>query len=927
MSILNRINQKLSFRMKSLLGSVAIIAIVSIIVSSTLLSSLKKEIIERAKVEAVNASADTFHKVDKYLNEKTVLIQQTGRLVGGVMGLSEEERNNEILNFLQIQNIDNPEIVSVWIYYDDAGFGSEELTEVHYFNRGGQLLSETNSIFKSEMKTDHVHMRASLKKKEALSEVYISNLWDENVPAVTLSVPFFYQGNLAGTVCAELSLHALADMVNNEYIVSESNTIIVHPDQRKNAMNIVDARIDKVDVDFLQKVMVDESDIETDLDNYIVHVINAFELGKSGSFWRLYSNHLYADEYKEYKIAVNYVIVFIILGLIVLAYGLYYLNSRVTGALQYSQGVISELSEGKVNVNGIDSGRMASREGIAVVEGLMKLSENLHGKIEFTKNLIGGKLDVDYKVNDEDVLGNSLLSLRSSLMKSSEEARKRQWINEGLARFSDILRGSTDNFEELTVDIISNLVKYMETNQGVIFLLTEDDDGTEYLKLSGAYAYERRKFIDAKLKIDEGLVGQCFKEKQSIHLTEIPKNYVRITSGLGKAVPTAVLLVPLMIESEVNGVIEIAGFSPFEDYEISFVEKLAESIALTLHNARNNQATKLLLEKSQLQAEELRSAEEEMRQNMEELQATQEELNRRAKEMEELLRETEQKGEYSSIQIEISNTLNSKKTRGDFYNSLIEEASSYLAFDFAHAIIVKYEEDGVKLVSSGKYYSNDEELHREMIDASSNMKIDLEKSIYRKCVEEGEVLYFEKLLANEQFGRRDPAEKAGLNYSIAFPMKNHGRVVSLIEFYKADLEEDSEILFDFMSQLADVVSSQLTWIALIEDTSQNQIKLIEKQKDYWAIVDNLFFPIVVFDFEGKIENVNSGFSRIFDVTPRKLHNKNIFDFIENGKMDFEMGESYEFNLIVGESLVPVKAKSTIIRKNAGPSHLLQFEII
>jgi PAS domain S-box-containing protein len=139
--------------------------------------------------------------------------------------------------------------------------------------------------------------------------------------------------------------------------------------------------------------------------------------------------------------------------------------------------------------------------------------------------------------------------------------------------------------------------------------------------------------LDKRVDVGQGLVGQSYQEQRTIYLKQIPQNYVSITSGLGGANPTAILIVPLKVNESVEGVMELASFKEYQPFEIEFVEKVGEIIASTISNARINTHTRKLLEESQQHSEELRAQEEEMRQNMEEMQATQEQLHRQTDEM------------------------------------------------------------------------------------------------------------------------------------------------------------------------------------------------------------------------------------------------------------------------------------------------------
>ncbi|MGD9977514.1 MAG: PAS domain-containing protein [Bacteroidales bacterium] len=276
-----------------------------------------------------------------------------------------------------------------------------------------------------------------------------------------------------------------------------------------------------------------------------------------------------------------------------------------------------------------------------MVESLNGLIDGITQKTEFARKIGSNQLEYQYNpLSKKDELGLALLDMQNNLKHASEEERSRKqeddirsWTNVGLARFGDILRQNNNNLNTLADSITQNLVNYLDANQGGLFIYNESDDD-KYLELLSAFAYNRKKFIEKVIQVGEGLVGTCALEKRTIYLKEVPENYIAITSGLGEATPTALLIVPLKLEDDIFGIIEIASFREFKAFEIEFVEKIGESIASTLYSVKNSIRTNALLEQSQQQREEMAAQEEEMRQNMEEMQATQEEMSRKNIELE-----------------------------------------------------------------------------------------------------------------------------------------------------------------------------------------------------------------------------------------------------------------------------------------------------
>ncbi len=257
---------------------------------------------------------------------------------------------------------------------------------------------------------------------------------------------------------------------------------------------------------------------------------------------------------------------------------------------------------------------------------------HVQNNIIFADEISKGNLQYVYQIKEGDTLGASLLKMRDSLITANKREQEEKFISLGINKVAEILRSNTDGIEQLSDALIRGLVKYLGVNQGAIFIVQGEDDYQE-LELKSCYAFDRKKFLEKRLKTNEGLVGQCFMEQDMIYLTEVPSEYIRITSGLGDAPPNAVLMMPIKTNDETVGVIELAAFKTFTENEIEFVKKACENIASAIISAHTTDKIKALLEESQIQAEEMRAQEEEMRQNMEEMAVTQEQLSNSMEEM------------------------------------------------------------------------------------------------------------------------------------------------------------------------------------------------------------------------------------------------------------------------------------------------------
>lgn len=229
-------------------------------------------------------------------------------------------------------------------------------------------------------------------------------------------------------------------------------------------------------------------------------------------------------------------------------------------------------------------------------------------------------------------------------LKELEESRKkdeeRNWVSKGLAEMIAILQ-SGDEMEKIFDKLVSKLVLYMNLNQGALFIAQENESNETVLKLISCFAYNRKKHIEIAVDSGEGLLGQVFMEGEISYLKNIPDNHLKITSGLGEATPSHLVIVPMKVNNKVEGIMELASFTPIEQRHIDLLEQLGENMASYIANNRVNARTKTLLEQAQTMSAEMRENEEEMRQNLEELQATQEALARKEKEYQQRIEELE----------------------------------------------------------------------------------------------------------------------------------------------------------------------------------------------------------------------------------------------------------------------------------------------
>ncbi|TAE68133.1 MAG: PAS domain S-box protein [Bacteroidetes bacterium] len=268
-----------------------------------------------------------------------------------------------------------------------------------------------------------------------------------------------------------------------------------------------------------------------------------------------------------------------------------------------------------------------------IVKDLNLLCDNFSALKDYSEAVGQENFNMSTKIfGSKSMLGKSLTEMSVSLQKVNELEYMRNWTAEGLAKFAQIQQKNTQNIQGLCRDMIAELVKYMKAVQGGFFLINKDTQPYS-IDLIASYAFGKEKFFKKHIDIEEGLLGRAYTEKKSVHLKEIPKNYIELSSGLGDTTPKTLIITPLINDDgQVQGIFELSLMDILQEYQILFLEKLANSTASFITVVLAGEKNRQLLEESQKITSSLRIKEEETRLSALELSKAQEEIDLKLKE-------------------------------------------------------------------------------------------------------------------------------------------------------------------------------------------------------------------------------------------------------------------------------------------------------
>ncbi|MGB7777398.1 MAG: HAMP domain-containing protein [Pseudolabrys sp.] len=236
-------------------------------------------------------------------------------------------------------------------------------------------------------------------------------------------------------------------------------------------------------------------------------------------------------------------------------------------------------------------------------------------------------------------LKDNINTMIDNLRLTTDRNTEQDWLKTNLAKFTNMLQGQRD-LTTVGRLLLSELTPLVHAQQGVIYQVESEE--LQSMRLLSAYADDGANGHPQRLRIGEGLIGQCGADKRRLLITEMPDHAVPIGSALFKVKPANIIVLPVLFENQVKAVIELASVKEFTALQTMFLEQLTASIGIVLNSIEATMQTEGLLKQSQQLAGELQTQQRELQQTNEQLEQKAQQLAERNVEVERKNQEIEQ---------------------------------------------------------------------------------------------------------------------------------------------------------------------------------------------------------------------------------------------------------------------------------------------
>jgi signal transduction histidine kinase/HAMP domain-containing protein/CheY-like chemotaxis protein len=278
-------------------------------------------------------------------------------------------------------------------------------------------------------------------------------------------------------------------------------------------------------------------------------------------------------------------------------------------------------SEGKL-------GGQAEVEGVSgtwkrLTENVNELAGNLTRQVraiaEVTSAVAEGDLTRSITVEAPGEVGDlrdNINDMVQSLRETTRRNQEQDWLKTNLARITALIQGtrSLPAVAELVLDELTPLV---DAELGAFYLAQDTAEGTLLVRV-GAYGSPDGQPLS--YRVGENLVGQCARNRRTRLIENLPPGYLTISSGTGRATPASLLLLPIVMEEQLLGVLELASLHPFPQIHLDFLDQVTEALGVNVSSLVANTRTDELLTESQRLTAELQTQQQELQRSNAELQ-------------------------------------------------------------------------------------------------------------------------------------------------------------------------------------------------------------------------------------------------------------------------------------------------------------------
>ncbi|MFN8256565.1 MAG: cache domain-containing protein [Bacteroidales bacterium] len=612
------------------------------------------------KIYALNAANSVKATLDNDLSICNTLAQSFAGYRAIPADLRDPIYNDMLKNVLN----SHPEYLSVWMSWElrfikpgyTANYGRKRTVAVR---EAGIIRFVVDT---AELDGDNIgglYYNSKITKNDVLADpyfyVYSPHEGGDSVLETSIAKPLILNGEFGGIVGIDITLNRFQHIIDETQpfkdsyalLVSNNGTIISshNPELQGDSLLSTYPVLSKFNI--LPKIKEGKPDQfnitdSAGISSYVA--IAPIFVGKSETPWAIclvVPSKIIQQESITY---FNTSIIIGSIGIFLFSLITLLIARRLTLPLKQTTSILKDLDKGIIDTT--KKVKVRSNDELAEMgKSLNNLLDTLSKTAEFAKKIGEGDFNANYTpLSKSDVLGNTLVEMQKNLRIGQEQEEIRQlermklnWAQDGLSQLGEVLRTSTDNFEEYLYVILGHIINYIKADQGGIFILNTHDKDHAFLELLASYAYNKKKAMQAQFEIGESLVGRCFQEKEMIYMTNLPEGYTFVSSGLGSYEPKCLFLMPLIFEDEPFGVIEMASFREFADYEIEFLKSIGERVASSISIMQKNVQTRKLLDQFQIRSDELSKREQLLQDTFQELQKSQEEGMAKEKENEGIL--------------------------------------------------------------------------------------------------------------------------------------------------------------------------------------------------------------------------------------------------------------------------------------------------